>query len=502
MSGAISIKRRLRHALSAMVLLTVMGPVSNAQAASSLGSYNVNIEDTSISGLSSGGFFAMQMGVAYSSVFKGVGIFAGGTFDCAGEMNYTSCMYNATPSITQSIANMKSWSGNKIDDVANIARQRIYIFSGTSDTTVGPNVTGQVYKLYVTTGNFTSSSNVKYDHTNGAAHTFPTDFSGSGDNSCSVSTSPYISNCNFDGAGTALQWIYGPLTARNNGTLGGSLDQFDQTPFVASGNGMDTTGWIYVPANCASGRQCKLHVALHGCQQGYATIGAKFLNDTGYNKWADNNSIIVLYPQAVADNTSHSTAASGSLPNPNGCWDWIGWYGGDFDVKTGVQMKAVMAMVTRITSGFQGGGGGAGAPAAPTDLAVAGTTTSSITLAWSASSGAASYYVYRDGGKVGSTTSTSYLDSGLSAGTSYTYAVTAVNASGESARSNSVSASTQSSVPYSQSVTATMVQHYVAGRITLMQYLQLGQEYGYSAVLTLYLCGSTWTDSSTCGPMH
>jgi predicted peptidase len=474
-----------------------------AGAASPLAAYNVNISDTSISGLSSGGFFAMQMGVAYSSVFKGVGIIAGGTYDCARQMNYSTCMYNANPGISQSITNMKNWSGNQIDSVANISNQRIYIFTGTSDTTVGPNVTSQVYSLYVTTGKFVASGNVKYDNTNSAVHTFPTDFDGQGDNGCNVSISPYISNCHFDGAGAALQWIYGSLNARNDGALNGSLIQFDQTPFVSSGNGMDTSGWLYVPASCATGAQCKLHVAVHGCEQGYSEIGAAFLNNAGYNKWADTNNLIVLYPQAIADNSTHSTPGSGSLANPNGCWDWIGWYGADFDQKTGVQMSAVMGMIKQITSGYQGGGnGGSGAPQAPTNLTVTATTNSSVTLNWSASTRATTYNAYRDGTKVESTTSTSYTDSGLSASSTYTYFVTAVNPSGESAQSNSVSATTGASAPYSQISTATVVTHFINGRITLAQFSQLGQEYGYTAQLTLYLCGSTWTDSSTCGPMQ
>src|SRR5689334_2704088 len=172
---------------------------AHAQSAPTLASYNVDPKQVSVSGLSSGGFFAAQLGISFSSVFKGVGIFAGGTYDCAGQMNYTGCMYNATPSITQSIANMKSWSGSRIDDIGNIANQRIYLFTGTNDTTVGPHVTDQVYQLYVGTGHFVSAANVRYDNTNSAVHTYPTDFNGSGDNACSVSISPYISNCNFDG---------------------------------------------------------------------------------------------------------------------------------------------------------------------------------------------------------------------------------------------------------------------------------------------------------------
>ncbi|HEX4583891.1 MAG TPA: PHB depolymerase family esterase [Burkholderiaceae bacterium] len=485
---------------AALVALLSVAVATRAHAAAALASYNVDRAQVSVSGLSSGGFFAVQLGVSFSSVFKGVGIFAGGTYDCAAQVNYASCMYNATPPISQSIANMKNWSGNRIDNVGNIANQRIYLFTGTSDTTVGPHVTDQVYQLYTGTGHFVSAANVKYDNTNSAVHTFPTDFDGAGDNACNVSISPYISNCHFDGAGAALQWIHGALNPRNDGTLGGSLLQFDQTEFIAAGHGMDATGWLYVPAHCAAGRQCRLHVALHGCLQGYASIGPDFLNNTGYNRWADSNDIIVLYPQAVADSAVHTTAASGSLPNPNGCWDWIGWYGADFDRKTGAQAGAIMAMVDRILAG-QGGPTG-GIPPTPAQVTVTATTGDSITVGWTASAGATSYDVYRDDGKVQSTGATSFTDGGLAPATTHSYAVSALDSAGESARSSAVSGTTASAVPYSQQVTATALGHYLAGRINVAQYVQLGQEYGYLTNFTLYLCGSIWTNSPTCGALH
>ncbi len=431
----------------------------------SLPSYNASIADSSVSGLSSGGFFASQMGIAYSATFKGVGIIAGGTYDCAGQVNYTGCMYNATPSITQSISNMKSWSGNQNDLVANIANQKIYIFTGTNDTTVGKNVTDQVYKLYVTTGQFVSSGNVRYDNTSNAAHTFPTDFDSSGNNPCTSAYSPYISNCSFDGAGAVLKQVYGTLNARNDGTLGGSLIQFDQGEFISSPNsyGMDTTGWVYVPASCAAGQQCKVHVALHGCLQSQTSIGMKFVNNTGYNKWADTNGIIVLYPQTVPDNTTHTTSASGSLSNPNGCWDWIGWYGRTFDQKAGVQMAAVKKMVDRLTSGYSGGGGG-GLPA-PTGLAVTGTTDTTVSLSWNAVTGAASYDVYRGGSKANASaiTGTTYTDGGLSSSTTYSYTVAAVDGSGVvGAQSSSVTATTTGFAV--QCFTSSNYAHVTAGR--------------------------------------
>lgn len=53
-------------------------------SAATLGSYNVDPTSVSVSGMSSGGFFSVQLGVAYSSIFQtGFGVFAGGPFDCA-----------------------------------------------------------------------------------------------------------------------------------------------------------------------------------------------------------------------------------------------------------------------------------------------------------------------------------------------------------------------------------------------------------------------------------
>ena len=116
---------------------------------------------------------------------------------------------------------------------------------------------------------------------------------------------------------------------------------------------MDNTGWAYIPAACARGESCRLHVALHGCKQGQSYLplrpvvgddlyyGTTFVRNAGYNRWAESNRIVVLYPQAV------------SIPdrNPNGCWDWWGYTDENFATRKGVQLSAIRAMVEQITSG-------------------------------------------------------------------------------------------------------------------------------------------------------
>lgn len=453
--------------LALALALATLG-AGGAARATTLPALNVDTTKISISGLSSGAFMANQMGYAYASTFMGVGVFAGGPYMCAGHSNYTACMYNATISASQLStmqSDITSWSGSANDPVAGVANQKVFLWVGSSDTTVGPNPMAGVKTQY--TNNGVTASNLSFNQLSGAAHTFPTDFAGSGDNACGTAASPYISNCSYDGAGAMLTQFYGTLNARNNAPASGNYIQFDQTPYSAGNPGMAATGWIYVPANCASGAQCKLHVALHGCLQNYATIGADFIQNTGYTRWADTNSIIVLFPQTQVDNTSRSTSASGSLANPNGCWDWIGWYGTNFARKAGTQMAALKAMVDHVASGTGsgGGGGGTGALAAPTGVGTSAATSTSMTISWAGPSGATGYNVYRNGAKVNAATvtATSYVDTGLAPATTYSWTVTDLNSGGvESAPSTAATGTTTGTAAVC--FTATNYAHTTAGR--------------------------------------
>ncbi|MET9910812.1 glycoside hydrolase family 18 protein [Streptomyces sp. NPDC006476] len=109
-----------------------------------------------------------------------------------------------------------------------------------------------------------------------------------------------------------------------------------------------------------------------------------------------------------------------------------GWYG------TGAYYADDISLV---------GPGGASTgqpPAAPTGLTAGAVTSSSVTLSWSAVTGATSYAVYRDGAKVQTASGTSATVSGLSPSTAYSFQVTAVNDAGESAKSAAVTATTGS----------------------------------------------------------
>jgi hypothetical protein len=73
--------RVIRWALIASAL--PIAPGLAADGAPPLGAYNADISESSVSGISSGAFMAVQFGVAWSSIIKGVGVIAGGPYYCA-----------------------------------------------------------------------------------------------------------------------------------------------------------------------------------------------------------------------------------------------------------------------------------------------------------------------------------------------------------------------------------------------------------------------------------
>jgi len=334
--------KALRTIVTAAFALAVLPHA--AQAASALPAYAGDPTQTSVSGLSSGAFMAVQYQVAYSGSVVGAGIVAGGPYYCAAGniLNAQICMGQVPfvpPNPALMVAAATGFASlGQIDSLSNLQRARIYVFSGTKDTVVYQQAVDTTVSFFKEAG--VPAANVKYVNNVPAGHAFITPAFG---NVCADNASPYISHCTvgkqmYDQAGALLQQIYGALTQPAQ-ALTGSIVPFDQREFASAGTGMADTGYLYVPKSCDEGAACKVHVAFHGCKQSAAVVGDDYFAKTNYNQWADTNNILVLYPQVNASTVPF---------NPQGCWDWFGYTGTDYALKSGAQMKAVNAMVDRL----------------------------------------------------------------------------------------------------------------------------------------------------------
>jgi poly(3-hydroxybutyrate) depolymerase len=294
------------------------------------------------SGVSSGGYMAVQLQVAHSATVSGVGVIAGGPYYCAQASVFTALYNCLTPGVwtpvppaafLKSEAEIVAASG-RIDATTHLSSARAWLFSGRNDRTVYPQVVEALRDFYAA-----YKAGVVLVADKSAGHGMVTEHAG---NACATTLPPFIVNCGYDAAGELLRFLYGslsPSAARESGRL----LSFDQRPFAAGDAkaiSMDDSGFLYVPQRCQSER-CRVHVVFHGCRQGAAEIGERFVREAGYNRWADANALIVLYPQAVK-------RYSPFVFNPRGCWDWWGYTSALYHTRSGPQIRAVKAMLDRI----------------------------------------------------------------------------------------------------------------------------------------------------------
>jgi poly(3-hydroxybutyrate) depolymerase len=310
--------------------------------AASLPNLNADISQSSVSGLSSGAYMAGQFHVAFSGTLVGAAIIAGGPYDCAGgslTTAETTCLYGlpSAPNVSNlvSVAQQAAARG-VIDPLSNLAKEPVYLYSGTQDYTVYSRVVQTAVQFYQQVG--VPNSLISFVNNIASGHALITTNYGNG---CAYTYTPYVNNCGYDQAGALLSWIYGTLKPRVDQPAG-QLMSFDQSEFLANptSHGLAATGYVYIPTACASGATCRVHIAFHGCQQNAGAVGDAFYNHGGYNNWADGNRIVVLYPQTFTES---------GWPGNNGCWDWWGYDDANYYTKAGRQMAAVYGMLKRLT---------------------------------------------------------------------------------------------------------------------------------------------------------
>lgn len=328
---------------SALLLLTVLGACSSDEPSQHYNSLpylaSLNQASVTVSGFSSGGYMASQLHLAYPEKIEGAAIFSAGPWGCAIKgLSHAmmSCMATTLPMISQQerMAMMHKASRNgTIGDPALLVDDPVYIFMSQSDDIVAPSVSESLITFYQT---LIAGYNLRITTLPNAGHGFPTLQT---DAECGSPSGYHLQNCHFDGAGEALSTLYGRLKpAPEPDQVTGAIEEFGQLEFFR-GKGMLDRGYLFIPDTCkAEGSECQLHIALHGCDQSAEVAGDSFIRNSGFNRWADTNNIVVLYPQAKK-----------SLPNPQGCWDWWGYESEPFFSRKNQQVSAIISMMHRLT---------------------------------------------------------------------------------------------------------------------------------------------------------
>jgi hypothetical protein len=319
------------------------GAGSAAKGDDRLAALALDPSSVTVSGISAGGYMAVQFHVAHSSLVQGAGVLAAGPYHCAqGTMRLAlgRCMKGDEEIPTGRLLAETSELAlvGSVDPIANLAEDRVWIFHGAADPFVAKPVVDALETYYRTLVNPENVARVEHPK---AGHMFPT-ADPEAPNSCWGTDSPFIGNCGFDGARELLSHLYGQLAASGSPNAA-ELTEFDQRPYArASGSeGLAERGWLFVPQDCESGagQSCRLHVVFHGCKQGASFVKDAFVRRAGYLEVAATNHIVLLFPQIE----------EGFQPlNPNGCWDWWGYEGEDYATQRGPQVAAVRAMVADL----------------------------------------------------------------------------------------------------------------------------------------------------------
>lgn len=317
------------------LMLTALLLAASPVPADPAPSLNIDESRITVSGLSAGGQMAHQLHIAYSDLFSGAGIIAGGPYGCADGSLTTAmarCMGQADgPLPVAELAagvSAAAEEGN-IARTENLADDPVWMFHGTLDTTVASEISDAAAALYA---EFAAAGQIRYVNDVAAGHNFPARGRG---HACAAMQPPFVGDCDYDAAGEILQHLYSglekPLSEPESGLKTVTLPD-------AAAAGLSDTAYLFVPPACADGGEaCALHLVLHGCAQSAVSVGTGFIEQSGYLPWAETNHIVLAFPQVVP----------GPL-NPYACWDWWGYTGADYRWRNGKQMVVLTEWIKNM----------------------------------------------------------------------------------------------------------------------------------------------------------
>ncbi len=302
----------------------------------------LNLDQTTVSGLSSGGYMAAQFQLAHADWVKGAAIVAAGPVYCAQNNLMTAldhCINKVGSPIPLAEINkqLKDWSvQGLLASEAEIKQSKIWLLHGTADQKINKEVADALHQQYQ---QWLPAAQLAYVQDKNFAHHMPTVSEGS---ACETSEAPFLGKCNYDAAGEALKFIQAGLKAPadiSSGTVYPIEQQKIAGDLAAT---MAEQGYVYVPKSCEQGQSCTLHISFHGCNQHAEAVGMAYVEKAGFNRYADSNNIVVLYPQSRASNL---------MPmNPQACWDWWGYTDANYANRKGQQIQAVVKLAQSLST--------------------------------------------------------------------------------------------------------------------------------------------------------
>lgn len=310
--------------------------VLSSTASAALPPLKLNLDQTTVSGLSSGGYMAAQFQLSHADWVKGAAIVAAGPVYCAQNnlMNALDHCINKVASpipLAEINKQLKDWSAQDLlASEAEIKQSKIWLLHGTADQKISKEVADALHQQYK---EWLPAEQLHYVQDKIFAHHMPTLKEGS---ACDSSEAPFLGQCNYDAAGEALTFIQPGLKAPTENSSG-TVYPIEQQKIAGDlADTMAEQGFVYVPKSCEQGQSCTLHISFHGCNQHAGAVGMAYVEKAGFNRYADSNNMVVLYPQ---------TRASNLMPmNPQACWDWWGYTDANYANRQGQQIQAVVKM--------------------------------------------------------------------------------------------------------------------------------------------------------------
>lgn len=311
---------------------------------------NIDPQAVTVAGLSSGGYVAHQLHLAWPETFQGAALLASGPYGCArsglsAALTHCTGTSAGAPSVEDTLTLVHdSAEAGALGRLSLLRDDPVFLYHAGADPVVASGVTEARDHVYQALGAKTQVMTLA-----SAGHGWPVDSTVSeGVVACDETASPFLNACGHSVAAQEMSTLYGDSAAAqavdDHTQAQGHLTQFDQRPWkdVAGKHSLKVLaeyGYVYVPQACDTGERCGLQLVLHGCEQSVDAIGTAFIEKSGLLAQADARQLVLLFPQAQA-----------SLANPKGCWDWWGLEGEGFDTREGQQMTALHRMVEAVMS--------------------------------------------------------------------------------------------------------------------------------------------------------